>query len=58
MQDKDWGKPKQISKLSNIYASKVNKKATTPYLLKKNKNEKVIDIKVNKQAKNKGAKQI
>ena len=43
---------KQISKLSNTYTNKVNKKASTPYLLKKKKNDKVVAIKVNKQAKN------
>jgi hypothetical protein len=37
----------------------VDKKATTPYLIKKKKNGKVIEIKVNKQAnKGKGAKRI
>jgi hypothetical protein len=30
-------KQKQTSKLSNTYTNKVNKKATTPYLLKKKK---------------------
>ena len=42
---------KQISKLSNTYTNKVDKKASTPYLLKK-KNDKVVAIKVNKQANN------
>jgi hypothetical protein len=32
----------------------VDKKAATPYLIKKKKNEKVIAIKANKQAKRKG----
>jgi hypothetical protein len=37
----------------------VDKKAATPYLIKKKKNEKVIAIKANKQAnKEKGAKRI
>ena len=48
---------KQISKLSNTYTNKVNKKVSTPYLLKKKKHDKMGDIKVNKQA-NKGAKHI
>ena len=38
--------------LSNTYANKVDKKASTPYLLKKKKNNKVVAIKVNKQANN------
>lgn len=50
-------KKRQTSKLSNTYTNKVDKPATTPYLLKK-KNDKVVDIKVNKQANTKGAKQI
>ena len=49
---------KQTSKLSNTYTNKVDKKASTPYLLKKNKNDKVVTIKVNKQANNNGAKCI
>jgi hypothetical protein len=37
----------------------VDKKAATPYLIKKKKNGKVIEIKANKQAnKEKGAKRI
>jgi hypothetical protein len=47
---------KQTSKLSNTYTNKVEKKASTPYLLKK-KNDKVVAIKVNKKA-NDGAKCI
>jgi hypothetical protein len=47
---------KQTSKLSNTYTNKVEKKASTPYLLKK-KNDKVVAIKVNKKANN-GAKCI
>ena len=47
----------KTSKLSNIYANKVDKKASTPYLLKKKKNDKVVAIKVNKQANNR-AKRI
>ena len=42
---------KQTIKLSNTYTNKVDKKASTPYLLKK-KNNKVVVIKVNKQANN------
>ena len=42
---------KQTSKLSNTYTNKLDKKASTPYLLKKKKNE-VVAIKVNKQANN------
>ena len=48
---------KETSKLSNTYTNKVDKKASTPYLLKKKKNNKVVAIKVNKQANN-GAKCI
>ena len=48
---------KQTSKLSNTYTNKVDKKASKPYLLKKKKNDKVVAIKVKKQA-NKGAKHI
>ena len=43
---------KQTSKLSNTYTNKVDKKTSTPYLLKKKKNDKVVAIKVNKQANN------
>ena len=50
-------KKKQISKLSNTYTNKVDKKTSTPYLLKKKKNDKVVAIKVNKQANN-GAKRF
>ena len=42
---------KQTSKFSNTYTNKVDKKASTPYLLKK-ENEKVVALKVNKQANN------
>jgi hypothetical protein len=50
---------KPTSKISNTYINKVNKKAPTPYLVKKKKNGKVISIKANKQAnKGKGAKRI
>ena len=52
---KNWGgdkkkekNKKQTSKLSNTYTNKVDKKAFTPYLLKK----KMVAIKVNKQANN------
>ena len=41
---------KETSKLSNTYTNKVDKKVSTPYLLKKKKNDKVVAIKVNKQA--------
>jgi hypothetical protein len=61
IQDEDWreAKEKQTSKISNTYINKVDKKAATPYLIKKKKNEKVIAIKDNKQAnKGKGAKCI
>jgi hypothetical protein len=52
-------KQKPTSKISNTYIKKVDKKAATPYLIKKKKNGKVIAIKVNKQAnKWKGAKRI
>ena len=45
--------------ISNTYINKVNKKAATPYLIKKKKNGNVIAIKTNKQAnKGKGAKRI
>jgi hypothetical protein len=47
------------SKISNTYINKVDKKGTTPYLIKKKNNGKVIAIKANKQAnKGKGAKCI
>ena len=45
-------KRKSKCKLSNTYTNKVDKKASTPYLLKKKKNDKVVAIKVNKQANN------
>ena len=45
-------KKKQTCKLSNTYTNKVDKEASTPYLLKKKKNDKVVAIKVNKQANN------
>ena len=48
---------KETSKLSNTYTNKMDKKASTPYLLKKKKNDKVVAIKVNKQA-NSGATRI
>lgn len=48
---------RQTRKLSNTYTNKVDKKASTPYLLKKKKNDKVVAIKVNKLANN-GAKRI
>ena len=43
---------RQTSKLSNTYTNKVDKKASTPYSLKKKKNDKVVAIKVNKQVNN------
>ena len=43
---------KQTSKLFNTYTNKVDKKASTPYLFRKKKNDKVVSIKVNKQANN------
>ena len=48
---------KETSKLFNTYTNKVDKKASTSYLLKKKKNDKVVAINVNKQANN-GAKRI
>jgi hypothetical protein len=52
-------KQKPTSKISNTYINKVDKKAATPYLVKKKKNEKVIAIKANKLAnKVKGVKHI
>jgi hypothetical protein len=52
-------KQKPTSKISNTYISKVDKKAATPYLIKKKNNGNVIAIKANKQAnKRKGAKRI
>jgi hypothetical protein len=59
--DKQKQKLKQnpTNKISNTYINKVDKKATTPYLIKKKRNGKVIAIKANKQAnKGKGAKGI
>jgi hypothetical protein len=44
---------KSSSKIYNTYINKVDKKAATPYLIKKKKNGKAIAIKANKQA-NKG----
>jgi hypothetical protein len=52
-------KQKPKGKISNTYIKKVDKKAATPYLIKKKKNGKVIAIKANKQAnKGKEAKRI
>jgi hypothetical protein len=52
VQGEEWGRckeerenKKQASKLSNTYTNKVDKKASTPYLLKKKKNDKVVAIK-------------
>jgi hypothetical protein len=56
---KTGNKQKPTSKISNTYINKVDKKAATPYLIKKKKNGKVIAIKANKQVnKGKGAKCI
>jgi hypothetical protein len=56
---KTGDKQKLTSKISNIYINKVDKKAATPYLIKKKKNGNVIAIKANKQDnKGKGAKRI
>ena len=54
--DKKRQKLKQnpTSKISNTYTNKVDKKAATPYLIKKKKNGNVIAIKANKQAKERG----
>jgi PBP1b-binding outer membrane lipoprotein LpoB len=46
-------KKKPTSKIFNTYTNKVDKKAATLYLIKK-KNGKLIAIKANKQANNKG----
>jgi hypothetical protein len=52
-------KQKPTSKISNTYIKKVDKKDVTPYLIKKKKNGKVIEIKANKQAnKGNGTKRI
>jgi FtsZ-binding cell division protein ZapB len=57
--DKQKLKQKPTSKISNTYINKVDKKAATPYLIKKKKNGKVIAIKANKQDnKGKGVKCI
>ena len=57
--DKQKLKQKPTSKIFNTYINKVDKKAATPYLIKKKKNGKVITIKDNKQDnKRKGAKHI
>jgi hypothetical protein len=55
----DKQKQKPTIKISNTYINKLDKKASTPYLIKKKKNGKVIAIKANKQAnKRKGTKRI
>jgi hypothetical protein len=52
-------KQKPTRKFSNTYINKVDKKAATPYLIKKKKNVNVIVINANKQAnKGKGANRI
>jgi hypothetical protein len=43
-------KQKPTRKISNTYINKLDKKAATPYLIKKKKNGKVIAIKANKKA--------
>jgi hypothetical protein len=48
-EDKQKQKQKPTSKISNTYINKVDKKAATPYLIKKKKNGKLIEIKANKQ---------
>jgi hypothetical protein len=55
-QDKQKQKLKQkpSNKISNTYINKVDKKAATPYLIKKKNNVKVIAMKANKQANKKG----
>jgi hypothetical protein len=63
LQSEDRDQKKQevnpTNKMSNTYISKMDKKATTPYLIKKKNNGKVIAIKANKQAnKGKGVKCI
>jgi hypothetical protein len=55
----DKHKQKTTSEISDTYINKVDKKAATPYLIKKKKNGKVTAIKAYKQAnKGKGAKCI
>jgi hypothetical protein len=44
-------KKNPTSKIFNTYNNKVDKKAATPYLIKKKKNRKVIVINTYKQAK-------
>jgi hypothetical protein len=52
-------KKKRTSKISNTYINKVDKKPTTPNLIKKKKNGNVIAIEANKQPnKGKGTKHI
>jgi hypothetical protein len=61
MQDKDWGKKEEKENNQNLqYLNQQGgQNVTTPYLIKKKKNEKVIAIKANKHAnKRKGAKRI
>jgi hypothetical protein len=59
IEDKQKLKQKPSSKISNTYINKMDKKAATPYLIKKKKNGNVIAIKANKQAnKGIGAKRI
>jgi hypothetical protein len=57
--DKQKQELKPTNKISNTYISKMDKKAATPYLIKKKKSGNMIAIKANKQANNgKGAKHI
>jgi hypothetical protein len=46
--DKQKLKQKSTSIISNTYINKVDQKVATPYLIKKKKNVKVIEIKDNK----------
>ena len=45
-------KEKNKMETSKLYTNKVDKKVSTPYLLKKKKNDKEVAIKVNKQVNN------
>jgi hypothetical protein len=58
-EDKQKQEFKPINKISNTYISNMDKKAATPYLIKKKKYGNVIATKANKHAnKGKGAKRI
>jgi hypothetical protein len=57
--DKQKQELKPTNKISNTYISNMDKKAATPYLIKKKKNGKVIAINAKNQAnKGKGTKRI